>query len=86
MTTVYPTSAIDIFVNTVFLYSDRFLLTLNYGYGSKTILFSDISSSDIVACGRPNKDYNFDTLSVEVVVLIFYSKTLIYRAFLCIYK
>lgn len=45
---------IDVFVNTVFLYSDRFLLTLNYSYVSKTILFSDIPSSDIVVCGRPN--------------------------------
>lgn len=26
---------IDVFVNTVFLYSDRFLLTLNFGYGLK---------------------------------------------------
>ena len=33
---------IDIFVNTVFLYSDRFLLTLNFGYGSKIVLFTDI--------------------------------------------
>ena len=32
---------------------------------------------------RPNKDYNFDTISIEVIVLIFYSKTLIYKAFLC---
>ncbi len=33
---------IDVFVNTIFLYSDRFLLTLNFGYGSKTVLFADI--------------------------------------------
>lgn len=26
---------IDVFVNTVFLYNDRFLLTLNFGYGQK---------------------------------------------------
>ena len=44
---------IDVFVNTVFLYSDRFLLTLNFGYGSKTVLFTDIPCSDKVACGRP---------------------------------
>ena len=46
---------IDVFVNTVFLYNDRFLLTLNFGYGSKTVLFTDIPCSDKVACGRPNK-------------------------------
>ena len=44
---------IDVFVNTIFLYSDRFLLTLNFGYGSKTVLFADILGSDKVACGRP---------------------------------
>ncbi len=46
---------IDVFVNTVFLYNDRFLLTLNFGYGSKTVLFTDIPCSDKVACGRPQK-------------------------------
>ena len=44
---------IDVFVNTVFLYNDRFLLTLNFGYGSKTVLFTDIPCSDKVTCGRP---------------------------------
>ena len=35
------------------VYNDRFLLTLNFGYGSKTVLFTDIPCSDKVACGRP---------------------------------
>ena len=48
---------IDVFVNTVFLYNDRFLLTLNFGYGSKTVLFTDIPCSDKVACGRPENPY-----------------------------
>ena len=48
---------IDVFVNTVFLYSDRFLLTLNFGYGSKTVLFTDIPCSDKVACGRPKSRF-----------------------------
>ena len=30
---------------------------------------------------RPNKDYNFDTIRVEVIVLVFYSKALFYKAF-----
>ena len=34
----------------------------------------------------PNKDYNFDTISTEVIFLIFCQKALIYKAFLCIYK
>ena len=51
---------IDIFVNTVFLYNDRFLLTLNFGYGSKTVLFTDIPCSDKVACGRPYRVFITD--------------------------
>ena len=51
---------IDVFVNTVFLYSDRFLLTLNFGYGSKTVLFTDIPCSDKVACGRPYRVFITD--------------------------
>ena len=30
---------------------------------------------------RPNKDYNFDTMGIEAIVLIFCSKALIYKAF-----
>ena len=51
---------IDVFVNTVFLYNDRFLLTLNFGYGSKTVLFTDIPCSDKVACGRPYRVFITD--------------------------
>ena len=52
---------IDVFVNTVFLYNDRFLLTLNFGYGSKTVLFTDIPCSDKVACGRPYRVFIYET-------------------------
>ena len=52
---------IDVFVNTVFLYNDRFLLTLNFGYGSKTMLFTDTPCSDKVACGRPKNTLVFMT-------------------------
>ena len=31
---------------------------------------------------RASKDYNFDTISTEVIVLIFYREALIYLAFL----
>ena len=30
----------------------------------------------------PNKDYNFDTISTEVIVLIFYLKALIFKFFM----
>ena len=51
---------IDTFVNTVFLYSDRFLLTLNFGYGAKTVLFTDVPCSDKLACGRPTRVFITD--------------------------
>ena len=36
---------------------------------------------DQVLSSAPNKDYNFDTISIEVIVLIFYSKALIFKGF-----
>jgi len=57
---------IDVFVNTVFLYSDRFLLTLNFGYGSKTVLFTDIPCSDkscMWATKKQPKTSHFDLFS-----------------------
>lgn len=45
----------DVFVNTVFLYSDRFLLTLNFGYSSKTVLFTDILCLDKNCMWAPQK-------------------------------
>ena len=61
---------IDVFVNMIFLYSDRFLLTLNFGYGSKTVLFADILGSDKVACGRPIKKQG-------VTLFFYWSKRLV---------
>ena len=38
---------IDTFVNAIFVYNDRLLFTFNYKHDAKTVLFSDLKSSDI---------------------------------------
>ncbi len=38
---------VDTFVNAVFVYNDRIILTFNYRKDAKTVLFSDLKSSDI---------------------------------------
>jgi hypothetical protein len=37
--------------------------------------------SEVTLSFRQNKDYSFDTISTEVIVLVFCSKALIYKAF-----
>lgn len=42
---------IDIFVNSVYLYEDRVIITLNYKDGSKTVLLKEVESSDLSGSG-----------------------------------
>lgn len=42
---------VDSFINSVYLYEDRIILTFNYKEGSKTISLNDIESSDFSASG-----------------------------------
>ncbi len=44
---------VDSFVNAIYLYDDKIVLTFNYKEGSKTITLSDISGSDMEAGGEP---------------------------------
>ena len=46
---------IDTFVNAIFVYNDRLLFTFNYKRDAKTVLFSDLKSSDITKGVRPVK-------------------------------
>ena len=46
---------VDSFVDAIFLYDDKLVLTFNYKDGSKTVLLSEIESSDIVNDGLPKK-------------------------------
>ncbi len=44
---------IDSFVNMVYVYEDRIVLTLNYRDGTKEITINEVKGSDIVASGAP---------------------------------
>ena len=48
---------IDCFVNAVFVYDDKIVLTFNYKDGAKTIALDDVNGSDLVDSGPPkNRD------------------------------
>lgn len=57
----YRKKIIDIFVNSVFLYDDRMVITCNYKDGTKTISFGDIAGSDLPAPSPPFKTDDLDT-------------------------
>ena len=46
---------IDGFVNSIFLYDDRFLITFNYKGQSKTVTFEQVNSSSLTSKGSPAK-------------------------------
>ena len=49
----YRQNLIDIFVNAVYIYNDRLILTCNYKDGAKIVTLNDIKSSDIVGVSPP---------------------------------
>jgi hypothetical protein len=44
---------IDCFVNAIYLYDDRMVLTFNYKEGIKHITFEEVQSSNLVDFARP---------------------------------
>ena len=46
---------IDSFVNAVYLYEDKIILTFNYKDGSKTITLADVEGSDLSSFGAPRR-------------------------------
>lgn len=46
---------IDSFVNAVYLYEDKIILTFNYKDGSKTITLADVEGSDLSSFGAPHR-------------------------------
>lgn len=46
---------IDCFVNAVFVYDDKIILTFNYKNCTKTIKLSDIKNSDLESLSPPNE-------------------------------
>jgi len=44
---------IDTFINSIYLYDDKIIITFNYKDGTKTITFDDIKGSDLDCPGAP---------------------------------
>ena len=49
---------IDSFVNAVYLYEDKIILTFNYKDGSKTITLAEVEGSDLSVLGAPKAPYS----------------------------
>lgn len=47
---------IDGFVNSIFLYDDHFVISLNYKNNSRTVTFDEINSSPLTSKGLPNNN------------------------------
>ena len=56
---------IDSFVNAVYLYEDKIILTFNYKDGSKTITLAEVEGSDLSVLGAPK------TSTHRVLVFLF---------------
>ena len=61
---------IDSFVNAVYLYEDKIILTFNYKDGSKTITLAEVEGSDLSVLGAPSRKP---------------LKTLRFQGFCCVY-
>ncbi len=46
---------VDTFINAIFLYDDKVVITFNFKDGEKTITLQDITSSDIDLSGAPRR-------------------------------
>lgn len=73
---------IDTFVNAIFLYDDKMVITFNYKEGTDTITFDDLrsspaaekSGSDMDCLTAPSKDDYSDTMGIGIIVLDFCPK------------
>ena len=54
---------IDSFVNAVYLYEDKIILTFNYKDGSKTITLAEVEGSDLSVLGAPKKEDTLKSVS-----------------------
>ena len=50
----------DSFVNVVYLYEDKIILTFNYKDGSKTITLEEVEGSDLSVLGAPMEQTTSD--------------------------
>jgi len=51
----YRQNMIDLFVNSVYVYDDKLILTCNYKDGAKTVSLDDIKGSDLAGLSPPKK-------------------------------
>ena len=83
---------IDTFINAIFLYDDKMVITFNYKEGTDTITFDDLkaspaaekSGSDLDCLTAPCRDGDFDTMGIEISVPTFclkQVKTIVFRTF-----
>lgn len=85
---------IDTFVNAIFLYDDKMVITFNYKEGTDTITFDDLrsspaaekSGSDMDCLTAPSKDGYSDTMGIGIIVLDFCPKPLEMAGFLTLLK
>ena len=61
---------IDTFINAIFLYDDKMVITFNYKEGTKTITFAELqeaisnkNGSDLDCLAAPPKNPDIDTMS-----------------------
>lgn len=69
---------IDTFVNAIYLYDDRLVVTFNYKDGSKTITIDDIKSSDLTEYALPKR-------SKAILCSVFFVKKTFTRFFASIF-
>lgn len=73
---------IDSFINTIYLYDDKMVITFNYKDGSETVSLSEIEnsdlSSDLTASALPNESLKFRLTKRFLRLFIFTLFTLVY--------
>ncbi|MDD7521044.1 MAG: hypothetical protein PUK26_03055, partial [Lachnoclostridium sp.] len=61
---------IDSFVNAVYLYEDKIILTFNYKDGSKTITLADVEGSDLSSFGAVLVTFYLNFIKVKGLFFI----------------
>ena len=56
---------VDTFINAIFLYDDKVVITFNYSEGGKTITHEDVTSSGMDLAGEPRRSKVRSTQSRE---------------------
>lgn len=64
---------IDSFVNSIYLYDDKFVITFNYKGESKTVTLDDINNSSLTSMGSPSRHTQKERTKLRRVCL-FYAK------------